>query len=195
MAVCLLSIVAVSVTDTLGAQSQTPSSKVVLANDIVLVAIFTFLMIISAYIRIPLFFTPVPVTLQTFVLFLSIGFLKNKASLSQGLYIFLGAVGLPVFSKGGAGLLYLLGPTGGYLLGFLIAALVLPFLLPKKPSFIKMFSIFFLGGLIYFSLGVIWLINLHRLSPGAAFTAGVLPFIIGDILKMVLASFICLKRR
>jgi biotin transport system substrate-specific component len=169
------------------------NQKYYLVLESTLVLTFSFLMVISAQLRIPLFFTPVPVTLQTLVLFLSIVFLKHKAFFSQVIYIFLGLLGLPVFSKGGTGLFYLLGPTGGYILGFLVVAFIFPYFLPKGKSFFKIFFFFIFASFLYFSIGAAWLIFLHNFSLISAITAGVLPFIIGDVFKASLASFIFLR--
>jgi biotin transport system substrate-specific component len=166
-----------------------------LAGDFALVALFTFFMVLAAQVRIPLPFSPVPITLQTFVLFLSIIFLKNKAYLSQGIYLVLGIMGLPIFSNGGSGLIYLLGPTGGYIIGFLLVAVVFPHFFPREKSFFKTFVFFLFAGGVYFSFGILWLVFLHHFSFTAAINAGFLPFIIGDIFKAGLASFISLRIR
>ena len=79
------------------------SRKNYLALRACLVFSFSILMAVSAYVRVPLFFTPVPLTLQTFVFYLSIIFLKRQAIFSQVIYLFLGATGLPVFTNAGAG--------------------------------------------------------------------------------------------
>ena len=164
-----------------------------LISSITLVIAFTILMVISAYVRIPLFFTPVPITMQTFTLFLSIVVLGRRAFFPQLSYILLGVGGLPVFTNGGAGFIYLLGPTGGYIVGFLLAALILPFCLPEQRTFLKMFFVFLLGALIYYLSGVSWLVFFHKFTLLAALAAGVLPFILADIVKIVLVSFLALK--
>ncbi len=158
-------------------------------------AIFSFavLMAISAYVRIPLFFTPVPLTLQTFVFYLSIIFLKRQAIFSQAIYLFLGATGLPVFTNAGGGLLYFLGPTGGYLAGFMVAAFLFPLFSPKKNTFLGNFCYFSLIAFCVYSFGVIWLILMHKLSLGGALIAGVMPFVLGEILKIASASLLRMK--
>ena len=86
---------------------------------------FTLLTVLGAYIRLPLPFTPVPITAQTFFVFLSglcLG--KRWASISQIAYLLLGVGGLSVFT-GGGGFFYLVGPTGGYLFGFIVASWVI----------------------------------------------------------------------
>ncbi|UCC95488.1 MAG: biotin transporter BioY [Candidatus Omnitrophota bacterium] len=154
---------------------------------------FSLLMVLSSYVRIPLFFSPVPVTLQTFVLYLSILFLKRKAFISQAFYIVLGLTGLPVFSMTGTGLLYLLGPTGGYIIGFFVVALVFGYFLPHQKTFVKIFLFFLIANIVIYTIGASWLIFLHHFTPGAAFSAGILPFLVGDILKIALVSSFALK--
>ncbi|MDD5195409.1 MAG: biotin transporter BioY [Candidatus Omnitrophica bacterium] len=159
------------------------------------VLLFTPLMIIASYVRIPLPFTPVPFTLQTFVLFLSIAFLRKKAGLAYAIYILLGLCGLPVFANAGSGLAYLFGPTAGYLTGFFIMLLIFPYFLPREKSFLKMFFFFIFASLVYFTLGALWLMSMYHLELTAAISTGVLPFIAGDIIKAGIASTICLKTR
>jgi biotin transport system substrate-specific component len=150
-------------------------------------------MILSSYIRIPLLFSPVPITMQTFVLYLSILFLKEKAIFSQVIYIILGLGGMPVFSRGGAGLIYLLGPTGGYIVGFLAVALIFPHFLPKERSFLRIFSLFVLANILIYTIGVSWLVLMHKFTFDHALFAGVYPFIIGDVFKIALVSLFSLK--
>ena len=169
------------------------SQRYSIVGRISLILGFSLLMVLSANVRIPLFFTPVPITLQTLVLFLSILILAKEAVFSQAIYIILGIGGLPVFTNGGAGLLYLLGPTGGYIVGFLLVAIVLPFCLPKKRTFIKVFPVFLFGASLYYLTGVSWLVFYHKFSFLAALGIGVAPFIIGDILKIVLVSSLATK--
>ncbi len=169
------------------------SRKLLLAKDAFSVCAFALLMVACANVRIHLFFTPVPITLQTFVVYMSVVLLKRKAPLSQVLYIMMGAAGIPVFSNGGSGLLYLLGPTGGYILGFLVAALILGYLVPKELNFARVFFTFLLVSVVIYSFGVTWLILLHKFSLSGAIVAGVLPFVIGEISKIVLATFLTIK--
>lgn len=159
------------------------------------VAVFAIFMVLAAYIRIPLFFTPVPLTLQTLVVYVSIVVLGRKAIFSQSFYLLLGLGGLSVFTNGGAGLLYLLGPTGGYLIGFILAALVFPYCLPKKISLGKALLFFSsVAGLIYFC-GISWLMLIHRFSFSTALVAGFYPFVIGEALKIIVASALAVKLR
>ena len=97
------------------------------------VGAFIALTALSAFVRIPLFFTPVPLTLQTFFVLLSGALLGRKLGvLAQAAYLSLGLTGQQVFTGTGSGSLYLLGPTGGYVVGFVLASFLAGCLLIKE---------------------------------------------------------------
>ena len=159
-------------------------------NDIVYVLltsiIGSFLLAISSKVQIPL--TPVPVTLQTLVLLVMSMFLGWRGAVgATSLYLFQGAIGLPVFAHGG-GFIILFGPTGGYLFGFLIASLVVGYLAEKgwDKSVVLTFTSMTIGTLIIYLFGVIWLSYLKDLNTALVF--GLLPFITPDILKICLGT-------
>ena len=159
-------------------------------NDFVYVLltsiIGSFLLAISSKVQIPL--TPVPVTLQTLVLLVMSMFLGWRGALgATSLYLFQGAIGLPVFAHGG-GFVILFGPTGGYLFGFLIASLVVGYLAEKgwDKSVVLTFTSMTIGTLVIYLFGVIWLSYLKDLNTALVF--GLLPFITPDILKICLGT-------
>ena len=159
-------------------------------NDFVYVlltsVIGSFLLAISSKVQIPL--TPVPVTLQTLVLLVMSMFLGWRGAVgATSLYLFQGAIGLPVFAHGG-GFVILFGPTGGYLFGFLIASLVVGYLAEKgwDKSVVLTFTSMTIGTLIIYLFGVIWLSYLKDLNTALVF--GLLPFITPDILKICLGT-------
>ena len=159
-------------------------------NDFVYVLltsiIGSFLLAISSKVQIPL--TPVPVTLQTLVLLVMSMFLCWRGAVgATSLYLFQGAIGLPVFAHGG-GFIILFGPTGGYLFGFLIASLVVGYLAEKgwDKSVVLTFTSMTIGTLIIYLFGVIWLSYLKDLNTALVF--GLLPFITPDILKICLGT-------
>ncbi len=158
------------------------------ARSVLLVVGFVFLMMIAASVRIPLFFTPVPFTMQTLVVYVSILFLRDRAFFSQLLYVTIGIAGLPVFTNAGAGLLYLAGPTGGYLIGFMLAAAFLGRILPQKRSLRRCLVFFSLAACAIYSCGLIWLVAFHGFSLAGAFFAGVVPFLPAEVVKVVIAS-------
>ena len=159
-------------------------------NDFVYVLltsiIGSFLLAISSKVQIPL--TPVPVTLQTLVLLVMSMFLGWRGAVgATSLYLFQGAIGLPVFAHGG-GFIILFGPTGGYLFGFLIASLVVGYLAERgwDKSVVLTFTSMTVGTLIIYLFGVIWLSYLKDLNTALVF--GLLPFITPDILKICLGT-------
>ncbi len=158
------------------------------ALKVSLACVFSALTCVGAWIKIPI--SLVPVTLQTLFVHLS-GLLLGASlgALSQLVYVLLGVVGLPVFAKGG-GIAYLVGPTGGYLLGFIASAYVTGLLDGKT---IKRCLISSLAGLcVIYMMGVAvlstWVGGLWR-----ALAVGVAPFVIGDVLKAISASYIAVK--
>ena len=161
-------------------------------NDFVYVLLTSivgsFILAISSKVQIPL--TPVPVTLQTLVLLVMSMFLGWRGAVgATSLYLFQGAIGLPVFAHGG-GFVILFGPTGGYLFGFLIASLVVGYLAERgwDKSVVLTFTSMTIGTLIIYLFGVIWLSYLKDLNTALVF--GLLPFITPDILKICLGTCI-----
>lgn len=144
----------------------------------------------AAQIKIPLFFTPVPLTLQTFVVYLAVRTLKKKAFLPVLFYIAAGVLGFPVFAASSFGFVYLAGPTGGYIIGFLAASLISPFLFSKREAFLSNLVCFLFTALIIYSLGIIWLVFFFNMSLPAALTAGLYPFLAGEALKITSAAFL-----
>lgn len=158
-------------------------------KEIVLIGIFAALTAIMAQISIPL--KPVPITFQIFAVFLSAFILGSKcATFSQIVYVLLGAIGLPVFSKFSGGTQIILGPTGGYIIAFPIVAFVVGKLVEKKaePSKIYLISVALLGLILCYSLGAAQLGFILKLSVQKSLSLGVLPFIPLDIVKLIIAS-------
>ncbi len=147
------------------------------------------LMALGAQISIPLPFSPVPLTGQTFALALVVALLGTRgATAALVLYLAEGASGLPVFSHGAAGIASFFGPTGGYLIAFPIAAYVTGRLFDAglwHTYFGRLIAVF-LGSLVVFAGGAAWLGA--SIGYSLAFATGVAPFIVGDVLKTVLAA-------
>jgi biotin transport system substrate-specific component len=151
---------------------------------------------VGAYIIIPV--PPVPITLQTFFLYLSAALLGGRlAALSQFIYLLLGIIGLPVFSGGKAGLGILFGPTGGYLIGFLVGAFIIGKMveLRERPGLIWIILSMVSGTIVVYLFGVIQLSLVAKLTLIKSISAGIIPFLIGDVLKIIIASAITLKVR
>lgn len=150
---------------------------------------------VSAYISFPLPFTPTMITAQTIAINLVALILTPKQSfLVVLLYIFLGAFGLPVFSGGTGGFGKLFGPTGGFIIGFLVIAPLISYLKGKNNSFKRyLFVTIFVGMIILYAVGAVYMSIVQKISIIAALSIAVFPFIFGDILKCFLSSFIAVK--
>lgn len=161
-------------------------------------SLFAAMISVGAYIKIPLPFSPVPVTMQPLFVFLAGSMLKSKwGTLSVLIYTLLGIAGLPVFAGGASGLGVILGPTGGYIIGFIIAAFVIGYLSEKSGKNNYISNIFYIGiGLVIVYIpGVAQLAIVAKLDLMQAIAAGMLPFIPGDILKLAIAAHIASRYR
>lgn len=159
-------------------------------------AMFGALTAIGSLIVIPL--QPLPITLQTLFTALAGVFLGGyTGALSQIVYVLLGIIGLPVFAGGKAGLGTLLGPSGGYLIGFIVGAYVIGKMVEAKrePGFVWICLAILAGDVFIYIPGVLQLAIVAKLSLYKALLVGVLPFLIGDLLKLLAAAIIALKLR
>ncbi len=159
-------------------------------------AMFGALTAIGSLIVIPM--QPVPITMQTLFSCLAGVLLGGyTGALSQIVYVLLGVIGLPVFAGGKAGLGTLLGPTGGYLIGFIVAAYVIGKIVEakKEPGLAWITMSLVVGHLVIYTLGVMQLSLMAHLSVVKALIVGVVPFLIGDVLKIVAAVLISSKLR
>jgi biotin transport system substrate-specific component len=146
------------------------------------------LIIAGAYIIIPIPGSPVPVVLQNlFVVAAGLLLGPIKGGLAVLIYLLMGAIGLPVFSGGGAGLAHLAGPTGGYLLGFVAAAVIAGALSGRNPPLWRDLVAAILGMLVVYLFGVPRLKMVLDMSWSAALAAGFVPFLLGDAIKAVAA--------
>lgn len=162
-----------------------------LLYDVTWVAGGTLFIALSARLAIPLPFSPVPVTGQTLAVLLMGALLgSRRGSLCLLAYLAEGALGLPVFAGGTAGLARLIGPTGGYLAGFLAAAFLVGMLAEKGwdrrvgTTFLAML----LGNAVIYAFGLPWLA--HFVGSEKVLALGLLPFIPGDLVKLVLAVLV-----
>ena len=164
---------------------------------IVYTGIFAVLLAICSWISIP---TMIPFTLQTFAAFLALTTLGGRRGLyAVAVYLLLGAVGLPVFSGGQGGIGVLLGTTGGYIVGFLVSALVYWLVTAKLGDSLPVtVSACVLGMMVCYGFGTAWFMAAYARTSGpvgltAALGWCVIPFIVPDLCKMALA--IALSRR
>ncbi len=154
----------------------------------------SLLLAISAHVSVPLFFTPVPFTLQPFAVLL-LGLLLDPAVAFATLvaYVVEGASGLPVFTpQGPGGILHLMGPSGGFLLSYPFAAALVSKLSRTLPpaSFIFAALSAAAGSVVYFICGASWLAIIAHQPMSVALKLAVWPFLAGDALKIVLAAAI-----
>ena len=159
-------------------------------RDLTLIMLGTLFIAMLAQLVIPLPFTPVPLTGQTFAVLLVAATLGSKrGAASMVLYLAAGAIGLPFFAGGSHGFSVIIGATGGYLIGFIISAYVIGLLAERglERSIRTSIIPFFVGTVIIYACGVTWLAIILG-SFSKAITLGLVPFLIGDVIKLIAAS-------
>lgn len=149
----------------------------------VLAALFAALTAVGSYIAIPI--GPVPIVLANFFIMMAGLLLGRKwAPISIGIYLLLGVVGLPVFSGGASGPAALAGPTGGFLIGYVVTAFIIAIISrSENPSIKKDIPAVLAGIVVLYLLGVPWLKISLSMEWSKALSAGMIPFIPGDLLK------------
>jgi biotin transport system substrate-specific component len=163
-------------------------------RKMVYASLFAALTAAGAWIVIPLPY--VPVTLQTLFTMLSGALLGPYfGALAMIVYVLLGLIGLPVYAQGASGLGALVGPAGGYLIGFIVGAVVIGLLvrMKKKPGFLWLCMSMAIGELVVYIFGVAQLSFVAGMPLGEAVILGALLFVPGDILKIIVAAFIARK--
>jgi biotin transport system substrate-specific component len=163
-------------------------------RKMVYASLFAALTAVGSWIVIPLY--PVPVTLQTLFTMLSGALLGPYfGALAMIVYVLLGLIGLPVFAQGQSGLGALAGPAGGYLVGFIVGAVVIGLLVRrrKKPGFLWLCMAMAIGELVVYAFGVAQLSVVAGMSLDKAIYFGALLFVPGDILKIAIAALIARK--
>ena len=161
-------------------------------KQMVLIALMTAVTCVLGPLSIPLPFSPVPISLTNFAIFLAIFVLGMKSgTISFIIYLLLGAIGVPVFSSFRGGLQVLAGPTGGYLIGFIFLALIMGFTLDHfdrklVPTIIGMI----IGMAVCYAFGTVWLAKLLSLSFKEGLMMGVIPYLPGDAAKIIIAAIV-----
>ncbi len=184
------------------ARAELPQvSRGVLARRVAAMGLGALVVALSAQIVVPVPFSPVPMTLQPLAVLMVGGLLGGAAGLGALVfYIALGIAGLPVFAAGGSGVARLLGPTGGYLLAFPVAAwltgiLATPVLGPNRvlgaAGVLRVLLACAIGMVLIHVGGVAYLALLGG-DPSLAFTVGFVPFLTGDLIKVGLAAMLIL---
>lgn len=159
------------------------------SKEMAVTAVMTALICILGPWAIQIPISPVPITLCTMGIYFALYVLGMKLGiLSVILYVLLGAIGVPVFTNFSGGIGKLLGPTGGYILGYLFLAVICGFFLSKFPEKLPLHVAgFVLGTLVLYLFGTLWLQYQLKLTFPAALMAGVIPYIPGDVAKLVIA--------
>lgn len=155
--------------------------------DLVYIGLFAALIAVCAWIAIPL---TVSVTLQTFAVCLTAGLLGwKRATLTTIVYILLGMIGLPVFTGFNSGIAAVTGPTGGYIVGFIFTALIVGFSVEKVGRKIWQNILFMvIGILVCYLFGTVWFVIAYKVSFVSALSTCVIPFLLPDAVKIVLAA-------
>jgi biotin transport system substrate-specific component len=160
-------------------------------TDLVLVAAGAGFVALAAQFEIKLWFTPVPITGQTFAVLLvgaSLGALRGAASL--GLYFLVGLAGAPIYAGGEGGWEWVKGATGGYLVGFILAAAVTGWLAERRwdRRFNSAVAAMLTGSVVIYALGLPWLAHVANTGLEDTLELGLYPFVVGDLLKLYLAG-------
>lgn len=182
--------------NTLLGMFQPKSDAARLATNLATVVLGTLAITLAAKVNVPVW--PVPVTLQSFAIAaLAAAFGARIGMATVALYLIEGAMGLPVFATGG-GLPYLMGPTGGFLLGFLVMAGIIGFAADRGASGkpLTLFAAMLVGEAVLLALGFAWLLLLSGQAQwidqtnvvASAWAGAVQPFLVWDVLKMALAA-------
>jgi len=153
-------------------------------------SLFAALTAIGAFLAIPI--GPVPIVLQNMFIYLAGLLLGGRWGLaSVGVYLLAGACGLPVFAGGLGGIGRFIGPTGGYLIGYLPAVFIIGKISQKdNPRVVCDVLAMICGTLVLYACGVSWLKMVTGVSPAKALALGMVPFLIGDALKIAAAAVI-----
>lgn len=170
------------------------SASAVSTYSLVLTALMTAIICILAPLSIPIPVSPVPISLTNLVLYIGLFLLPwRRLCVSYLVYLLLGICGLPVFSGFSGGIGKLAGPTGGYLIGFLFLTVIGGFFMEKAKGRSSLFIIFLgflLGTAVTYLFGTLWLSFQMNLTFIQGLFAGVIPYLPGDFLKMILAVLV-----
>lgn len=174
-------------------------NRKITTRDLTLISLCASMMAVCSWISVP---AAVPFTMQTFGVFLTVGLLGGKrGSMAIALYLALGAVGLPVFAGFSGGPGYMMGPTGGYIVGFVLSALLMWLAESLFGKSMPVLITSMIAGLIVcYAFGTAWFMTVYTKNTGdiglaAALSWCVIPYIIPDVIKIVLAAAACRRLR
>ncbi len=161
-------------------------------KQLIICSLFAALTAILSQISIPLPFTPVPINLATLSVLLAGALLGKKVgAISQVVYALLGVIGLPVYANFMSGIGVILGPTGGYIIGYIIAAFVVGIIIEKSNNSLMTYIFSMCLGMIScYILGTAWFMYVTGNNLMSSLVMCVFPFIPGDIIKIILGAFL-----
>lgn len=164
-----------------------------LPQKLALAIVFAALIALAAQIRIPLPWTPIPITGQTFVVLLAGVLLgRNWGGFSVGSYAAVGALGVPVGAGMAGGLAWLAGPTGGYIVGFVLAAMLVGYAVRTFPQLRGIVGLatlmLFANFVVIHGMGLLYLGHLTGATLSELLWMGTIPFIVGDVTKVLAAA-------
>lgn len=156
------------------------------------IGLFTAIICILGPLSIAIPISPVPISFTNLAIYFTAIILGWKnGTISYLVYLLIGFVGIPVFSSFTAGPGKLLGPTGGYLIGFILLAVIAGYFVDRFPGKIHMYVLgMVLGTIVTYALGTGWLAYQANMTFQAALFAGVIPYVPGDIIKIIIAATI-----
>lgn len=167
-------------------------------RDITKIALLVALIAVGAFISIPI--GPVPFTLQNFFVFMTgLLLIPKLAGLSVLIYVLIGLIGLPVFAGFTGGPQMIFAPTFGFLISFIIAAILISKLAYGEKSFIKILGVLILAEVVFYAIGLPYMymvltkINGTPMTLKSTLTVGMIPFLVPDLLKAVIAALIAPK--
>lgn len=161
-------------------------------KNLALIGLMSAVLCILGPMSLPIPISPVPISLGMLGVYLTVYILgMKKGTISICIYILLGIIGLPVFTAFGSGIGKVMGPTGGYLVGYIFIALIFGFFIDKwKTNQVLIFLGMILGTAVCYLLGTAWLAMQGGMSFSAALAAGVIPFIPGDLAKIIITMLV-----
>lgn len=164
-------------------------------RELTLIGLMVALLSVSAYISFPIPFTPIMITAQTIIInLIALTLAPKKGVLTVLVFFLLGSIGIPIFSGGRAGIGVLVGPSGGYFLGFVISVFIVSYLRGNKIDFKKyLFLTILVGTPIILICGAIWMSYYNGATIIETIKISIIPFIPGDIIKAIIASIIAVK--
>lgn len=170
-------------------------NKKITTRDMIYSSLFTALIVSLSYVVIPLPFSPVPISGQSLgIILIGLVLTPLQAFFSTFIFIVLGTIGVPVFAGGAGGLQILVGPRGGYIVGFMLAAIIISWIRRGKNNFkVSLLLALFVGTPIIYVTGVFWMQHVTGFPMSKVLKIAMLPFIPGDIIKAIVAATIATR--